>query len=104
MKALVSVLVLVFGLPAMAANNLDKKPCAQFARGAAEAIYLTEATGIQGHEYESYIESYEKLTDLIASVIVVVDGNNDEGDTWTAKFQVEVEAPHCKVSTIDPVK
>lgn len=101
MKVFLSVLLT--GSFAFAAE----KNCADFAQGVAEYKYLTEATGIQGHEYDVYVRGYSNYTDTktkktTGTAEVYVEGNNDEGDQWETMFQVIVDASDrsCKLIEI----
>lgn len=99
MRSLILVLMTLVSTSAMAAK-LDKLPCAQFAQGAAEADYLRDATGIQGHEYESSITGYAKIDQRQAAVTVEITGANDEGESWTTQYEVVVQAPTCALVEI----
>lgn len=86
--------------------SLDSKPCASFARGAAEATYLSENTGIQGHEWSSGVVQVTMKKNE-TTVMVEVDGANDESDTWTAKYEVIVNTTpegYCSLAEVNEVK
>jgi len=105
MKNKLLVLVCTLSSFSAVANTLETKPCASFARGAAESLYLTEATGIQGHTYDSSVVEYtaekkNKTTD----VVVAISASNDEGDSWDSKYTVTVALPHCSIVEINPAK
>lgn len=99
MKSLILALMTLVSTSAMAAK-LDKLPCAQFAQGAAVADYLRDATGIQGHEYDSSITGYTKLDQSQVAVAVEITGANDEGESWAAQYEVVVQAPTCALIEI----
>lgn len=101
MKSMILVLMTLASTSSMAAAKLDKLPCAQFAQGAAVADYLRDATGIQGHEYDSSIAGYTKLDQRQAAVAVAISGANDEGETWTAQYDVVVQVPTCALVEIN---
>lgn len=85
--------------------DLETKTCASFARGAAESLYLTEATGIQGHTYDSSVVSYkENKKSKNAEVTIEVTGSNDENDSWTSKYSVITTTPSCSIVEINDLK
>lgn len=106
MKTMILSAIVLVSSSAFAANNkLAKQPCADFARGAAEAAYLADATGIQGHEWDSEVTAYEIQKDKSVVVTVAIAANNDEGDSWESKVEVTVDStPNCHVVEIGEIK
>ena len=87
------------------ANTLETKPCASFSRGAAESLYLTEATGIQGHTYDSAVVKYiADKKNQTADVVVAVSASNDEAESWESQYVVTVSVPRCSIVEINPAK
>lgn len=100
MKKLIVLIGFAFSFSAQA--DLETLTCASFARGAAESLYLTEATGIQGHTYDSVVTRYKQnKKEESAEVRVNISGSNDEGDSWDSKYIVLVSIPSCKIIEID---
>lgn len=93
MKAVLTVFVTLFfasaGFAAVTAK--DVKKCELFALGFAEGVYMAGASGIQGHEWNSSVESY--FVDNQRGLIIYnigVTGSNDEGDVWDVRYEVTV--------------
>ncbi|WP_246845538.1 hypothetical protein [Bdellovibrio sp. NC01] len=102
---ILSAIVLISSSAFAANNKPAKQPCADFARGAAEAVYLADATGIQGHEWDSQVTAYEIQKDKSVVVTVAIAGNNDEGDQWESKVEVTVgTAPSCHIIEMGEIK
>lgn len=96
MKVL-SVLVLFCSISAHA-----ETPCKGKAVQAALSKYLENGI-IQGDE-PTPNHSLIKTTKTSITHAVAIDGQNDEGESWTITYQVKTKlAPSCKVTSVKEV-
>jgi hypothetical protein len=95
---LVFVSVFTFGTSGVASEVACKSQSIR----AALSLYLKNASGIQGHEYTpDFISSKIQANKIFNTVNV--DGNNDEGASWTTTFEVEL-SKRCKVLSVKQTK
>ncbi|MNT73200.1 hypothetical protein D3C72_2118760 [compost metagenome] len=102
-KTVIALAILTITSSAFAAD-LGTKPCASFAQGVAESLYLTERGAIQDHVYQSNVTGYKTLDSRNAELIVSVDGADEDGYTWTANYSVVIEVPRCAIVEIHAAK
>jgi hypothetical protein len=93
MKAILSAAIL---LSSLFAGAQEAQKCAAQAEGMAQIKYLNNNPGIQGHEFEAKATAYEvEHADNSAAVEVTINGKNDEGDTWTEKYEIRLALENC---------
>lgn len=81
--------------------NLENEKCASFARGAAESLYVTQSSAIQGHIFQSSVTSYQKnQTADQAEVQIKVVGYDEDRHSWTKNYTVVVNLPVCSIEQI----
>jgi hypothetical protein len=93
MKALLSAVIL---LSSLFAGAQQAQKCAAQAEGMAQIKYLLNNPGIQGHEFVAKATGYEvETSDNSAAVEVTIQGQNDDGDSWTEKYEIRLDLANC---------